>query len=144
MLVFLDGDRALLLLHLDRDDLLREPARLARLRREHVAAVRELIGLLTCDPVLVAKVLRGVPHAEPVVRVDQRDPEVVLELLLAERQAPASAADLVRSHAHGLGAAGQDEVRLAQLDLLRAEQDRLQAGAAEAIDRERGRFLRHA
>src|SRR5207237_6903043 len=83
-------------------------------------------------------------HAGPVVRVDKRDAEVVLELLLAERQTPARAADLVRRHRHVLGAAGEDELRLAELDLLRSEEDRLQARAAEPIHGQRGRFLWYA
>jgi len=33
----------------------------------------------------------------------------------------------VRSHRHVLGAAGEDEVGLAELDLLRREEDRLEA-----------------
>ncbi len=109
-----------------------------------MAPVRELIGGLPADAVLAAEVLRGVGHAQAVVRIDERDPEVVLELLLAEREAPARAADHVRGHRHVLGAAGEDEVRLAELDLLRAKQDRLQARAAEPVDREGGGLLRHA
>src|SRR5438132_1616289 len=63
-------------------------------------------------------------------------------LLLAERQAPTRAADHVRGHRHVLGASGEDEVGLAELDLLRAEEDRLEARSAEPVDREGGRLLR--
>ena len=90
-----------------------------------MAAVRELVGGHAGDAVLAAQVLGGVGHAKSVVAVDERDPEVVLELLLAERQAPAGAADLMRRHGHVLGPAGEDEVGLTELDLLRAEEDRL-------------------
>src|SRR5438876_357761 len=93
VLVLVDRDLALLGLHGDRDDLLAEAAGLARLRRQHVAAIRELVGRLARDAVLASEVLGGVRHAEAVVRVDERDPEVVLELLLAEGEAPPRAAD---------------------------------------------------
>src|SRR5213593_2798882 len=109
-----------------------------------MAALREFVGRVTRDPVLAAEVLRRVRHAEPVIRVDERDPEVVLELLLAERESPACAANLVRRHAHVLGAAGEDELGLAELDLLRGEKDRLKPRAAETVDGQRRGLLRHA
>ena len=130
MLVPVDDRRALLRLHLDGNDLLREATGLARLRRELVRAVGELVGRLATDAVLAPEVLRGVRHAEPVVRVDERDPQVVLELVLAERQPPARAADDVRREAHVLAAAGEDEVGVAETYLVRAEEDRLQPRAA--------------
>src|SRR6266576_4355603 len=100
VLVLLHDHVALLLLHLDRHDLLGEAAVLARLRREAMAALREFVGRVARDAVLATEILRSVRHAESVVRVDQRDPEVVLELLLAERESPACAADLMWRHAH--------------------------------------------
>src|SRR6185503_7505770 len=106
-----------------------------------MAPLGELVGLFARDAVFAAEVLGGVCHAEAVVRIDERDPEVVLELLLAERQTPARAADLVRGHAHVLGAAGEDELGLSELDLLRREQDRLKARSTEPVDRERGDLL---
>src|SRR5438093_7605471 len=130
VLVPVDDRRALLRLHLDGNDLLREATGLARLRRELVRAVGELVGRLAAAAVLSPEVLRGVRHAEPVVRVDERDPQVVLELVLAERQPPARAADDVRREAHVLAAAGEDEVGVAETYLVRAEEDRLQSRAA--------------
>src|SRR6202158_3463980 len=50
----------------------------------------------------------------------------------------------MRRPAHVLGAAGEDELGLAELDLLRSEKDRLEARSAETIDRQRRDFLRHA
>src|SRR5204862_4910405 len=79
-----------------------------------------------------------------VVRIDERDPQVVLELLLAEGQTPSRATDLMRRHRHVLGAAGEDKLGLAELDLLRGEDDRLQAGAAETVDGEGRCLLRYA
>src|SRR5437867_11003478 len=109
-----------------------------------MAALREIVGGVTRDPVPTAEVLRRVRHAESVVRVDERDPEVVLELLLAERESPTGAADLVRRHAHVLGAAGKDELGLPELDLLRGEQDGLKSRTAETVDRQRRGLLPHA
>ena len=96
VLVLVDRDLALLHLHRDRHDLLAETAGLARFRGEHVTAIRELIGRIAGDAVFASEVLRGVRHAEAVVRIDERHPEVVLELLLAEGQTPSRAADLMR------------------------------------------------
>ena len=67
VLVLVDDDVALLLLHLDGNDLLGEAAVLARLRRQAVAALRELVGLIARDAVLAREVLGGVRHAEAVV-----------------------------------------------------------------------------
>src|SRR6266540_7288240 len=106
-----------------------------------MAPLGELVRLIPRDAVLAAEVLSRVRHAEAVVRIDERDPEVVLELLLAERQTPPRASDLVRRHAHVLGATREDELGLAELDLLRAEEDRLQARAAQPIDRQRRDLL---
>src|SRR5437867_172981 len=56
VLVLVHDHIALLLLHLDRHDLLREATVLACLRRETVAPLGELVGRVTRDPVPPAKV----------------------------------------------------------------------------------------
>ena len=89
--------------------------------------------------VLLGEVLGGDRHRHAGVAVGERVPQGVAELLLlAERQAPARAAHDVRRLRHRLGAADEHDLRLAEQDLLGAVDDRLEAGAAEAIDRERG------
>ena len=72
------------------------------------------------------------------------DHSVVFELALAEPQPVAQAADDVRRLAHALHAAGEDDVRLAELNHLRAADRRLDARPAQPIDRQRRHFDRHA
>src|SRR5438477_1507994 len=50
----------------------------------------------------------------------------------------------MRCHRHVLGAPREDELGLAELDLLRRENDRLQAGPAETVDGEGRCLLRYA
>ena len=59
-------------------------------------------------------------------------------------QAGAQAANHVRRLAHVLDAAGEHDVRFAELDQLRAADGGLDAGPAQAVDRQRRHFLRHA
>jgi hypothetical protein len=78
------------------------------------------------------------------VRVEQCRPQRVFELPLAEAQAVAQPADHVRRLAHALHAAAEDDVRFAELDHLAAARRRLDAGAAQAIHRQRRHLDRHA
>ena len=97
------------------------------------------------EPVALGELLRGLRHREPAVAVAQRLPERVLERRgRAEPKAPARAAHHVRRLAHRLGAAGEHDLRLAQQNLVRALDDRLEAGAAEPVDGDRRRLDRQA
>jgi hypothetical protein len=78
------------------------------------------------------------------VGVEQRGPQRVFELPLAEPQASAQPANHVRRLAHALRAAGQDDVRFAELQQLRAAHRRLDSGAAQAIHRQRRHLDRDA
>ena len=60
---------------------------------------------------------------------------------LAERNAPPQSARDVRRLRHRLGAADEADVGVAEDDLLRAADDRLEAGAAETVERQRRSFL---
>ena len=71
------------------------------------------------------------------MRVEERRPERVFELSLPQTQAVAQPANDVRRLAHALHAAGEHDVRFAELDELRAVDGGLDAGAAKAIHRER-------
>ena len=71
-------------------------------------------------------------------------PQPVFELALAQPKAAAQPANHVRRLAHALHAAGQHESGLVELNVLRAADDGLNAGAAQPIDRQRRHFDRHA
>ena len=83
-------------------------------------------------------------HRAAAVGVEERRPQVVLELPLAEAQAVSKPADDVRRLAHALGAAGEHDVGLAEQNHLPAADGRLNAGTAQPIDRQRRHFDRHA
>ena len=61
----------------------------------------------------------------------------VFELALPELEAAAQAAHDVRRLAHALHAAGEDDLGFAELDVLRAGDRRLDAGAAQPVHRQR-------
>ena len=63
---------------------------------------------------------------------------------LAHPVAPAGAVEQVRRALHAFHAAGDGRVREAQHDLLRGIDDRLRAGAADPVDRQRGNRDRNA
>ena len=94
--------------------------------------------------VLRGAVLGGGGHGAAAVRVEQRRPQRVFELPLSEPQPAAQAADDVRRLAHALGPAGQHEVGFAEQDHLRAADRRLDARAAQPVDRQRRHFDRQA
>ena len=63
---------------------------------------------------------------------------------VAHAGAPARARHPVRAAAHRLGPAREGDVGVSGLDRLRGRDDRLHAAAAQAVDRQRRRLLRHA
>src|SRR5690606_33611127 len=110
----------------DGRDLGIEAAFVPRLLRAHLRAVVDVVGLLARDAVAARELFRRLRHGEAALRVGERGPQRVLEHpagLTQPQLAPARAAHDVRRLAHGLRAAGQDDVRLAEQDLLRAADD---------------------
>src|SRR6185295_13576050 len=126
---------ALARLQLHRDDLVGEAPVGPGLLGELLTPDRVAILLVARDAVLGRTVLRRPRHRAAAVRVEERGVERVLELPLAEAEAAAQSADDVRRLAHVLHAAGQDDVRFAEQDELRAADRRLDAGSAQAVDR---------
>ncbi|MCY1370424.1 hypothetical protein D9M69_575140 [compost metagenome] len=63
---------------------------------------------------------------------------------VAQAAAPAHRRQDERTAAHALGAGADGDVGIAEEDALRGGDDRLQAGAAQAVDVERRGFLRDA
>ena len=135
---------ALLRLQLDRHDLLVEQALLLRARRAPVRLDRELVLLLAADAVRLGEVLRRDAHVDLVERVGEAADDRVDHLRVAHARAPAGVRHPVGAAAHRLGAAGDGDVGIARRDRLRGGHDRLHAGAAQAVDRERGHLLRDA
>ena len=126
------------------DDLFAEPAGLLRGGGALLALESKRVLLLARDVVLARQVVRGLRHVQAAVRVEQRDHERVFHRRLAEAEALARAADDVRRLRHVLHAAGEHRLRFAQLDLLGGADDRLDAGAAEAVQREGRNLFGHA
>ena len=89
-----------------------------------MAGQREGILLLAIDLVLAGQVLGGQAHGEIGVGVVGHQGGIGGNLVAAHRH-----------QAHGLGAAGDDDVGKAAHDALRRLRNRLQAGSAEAVDR---------
>ena len=144
VLVVVDEQRlALLLRHLDRNDLLLEdPLRDGALGLL-LALSREVVLLLARDAVVLGDVLGGDAHVDVLEGVHQ--PVMhhrVDHLRVAHARAEATAGHQVGRPRHVLHAAGHDDVRVARPDDLRRQRDGLQARAAEHVDGRRGHLDR--
>ena len=104
----------------------------------------KLVLHLASYALLIGIEFGGIGHVQAAIRVEQRHHERIFQLAFAEADAPAHAANHVRRLRHGLHSAGQRDFRLAKLDHLRGGHNRLHAGTAQAIDRERRNFHRHS
>lgn len=132
------------LLDLDVDgcNLVLECALLVGLLPPLLALQRILVAHLPRNAVLVGQVLgrdahgRGRRH-----HVRQRGSERVdeLEVDAVPSAAEADAVEGVGRHRHGLGAAGEDDVGVADADLLHGIDEALEARAAEPVDGQRRR-----
>ena len=143
MLVDLELNGSLTLLDLDGHDLLLEPARLYRRDRATMRLDREFVLRLAGYAVGLRQVLGRDSHVHLVERVRERADDRVHERRLAQPRAPARALHPVGAPAHRLGTAGERHLRVAGLDHLGSRDDRLQAAATQAVDRQRRRFLRN-
>src|SRR6185312_8430011 len=139
VLVGVELRRAFLRLELDGQDLALEVTGRDRRRRALVALHRERILDLAREPALRGDVLRGDAHVHGVEGVGQRADHHVDELGVAHSRAPARRRRRVRRAAHALGAAADRGVDVAEEDVLRRADDRLQAAAAQPVDGERAR-----
>ena len=99
------------------------------------------VGVLRArdPPVMLGDDLAGVAH----VALLERAPQAVVDhrvddLAVAHAQSLAHARQQVRAVAHRLHAAGDGDVDVAGADALVGEHHRLQARAADLVDRERG------
>ncbi len=127
-----------------RDDLVLEVAGPDGVRRALVRFQRSPVLQLATDAVFPGDVFRRHAHVDGVERVVQRAEHHVDHLGVAHARTPAGRGRQVRSAAHALGAAADGDVGIAQQNGLRGTHHGLQAGAAQAVDVERGRFGRHA
>ncbi len=105
---------------------------------------RERVLALTGDPVLLGEVLGGDAHEDRVERIGEAAHHGVDELRLPHPGAPARARHPVRAAAHRLGPAGERHRCLSGLDRLAGGDDRLHAGAAQAVDGVGRNLLRDA
>jgi hypothetical protein len=127
VIVLCEDVGALARLHLDRHDFVGEPSRLPRGVGELLTAQGVAILRLARDAVPGRAILRRRGHRATAVRVEQRRPQRVLELALSEPQPGPQAADDMRSLAHALHPARQDDVGFLQPDHLATAHRRLDA-----------------
>ena len=136
---------ALALRDADRDDLVLEAAGVLCGTGFLLAAQRQRILLLAGDAVLLGHVLGGDAHVVLVVDVPQAvDDHRVNELPVAHALAVAGVRQHVGRQAHVLLAAGDDDVAVTVADGLSGQHHRLQARAADLVDRESRHSLRQA
>ena len=96
------------------------------------------------DLVLLGELLCGDAHVRVLEGVAEELDDAVLDLVVAEPVARARLAQVVGQARHVLGAAGDNHVGVARLDVAGGRVDGLEAAAAEAIDVEGGRLDRDA
>ena len=144
MLVGIDGDRLATLLHFDGHDLVLELAGGDGGVRALLRAHGDFVLRLARDFVLLGEVLGGDAHVLLAEGVAEEVEDAVFEDAVAHPVAVAALADVVRHHRHVLGAAGDDDLGIAGLDVARRGVDRFQAAAADAVDGDGGRLDRHA
>ena len=136
---------ALALRHVDRDDLAIEHARLHRDLGAALALGGERVLLLARDAVAPRDFLGGHAHVAAFDGAGQSFLQHrVDDLGVPHPVAPAGALQQERRVAHRLGAAGQHQVDVAGLDRFDRVHDRLQARAADAVDRLARHLDRHA
>ena len=144
MLVGVELHRSFLALELDRQDLALEVTGGNRRRGAFVALNGKRILLLARDAALGGDILGGHAHVDGVERIGQRAHHRVKRLGVPHARTPALRQIHVRRAAHALGAAGHRGVDVAEEDVLRCGDDRLQAAAAQAIERQRARSVGQA
>lgn len=144
MFVGIELHIALARLDRHRDDLALEIAGLDGARRTPMRLHRGLVLQFATDAVFAGDVLRRHAHVDRLERVVQRAQHHVDQPGVAHARTPARRRRQVRRAAHALGAAANGDVDIAQQDGLRGAHHGLQAGAAQAVDVERGRLGRHA
>ena len=123
-------------LDLDGNDLIGQPAVAPRGLGELLAAQGVAVLRLARDAVLRRAVLGGHGHRASAMGVEERRPQRVLELPLAQAQTVAETANHVRRLAHALHPAGEDDVGFAEENHLRAAGGGLDPGPAQAIHRQ--------
>ena len=129
----------------DRREFRGEPAGVHRGDRLLVARERERVLVLAADVLADRDALGVRAHVAVLDRAPQAVADGrVLDLGVAEAVAEARARQQVRRAVHRLHAAGDRQLGVAGPDLGRGEHDRLQAGAADAVDRRGGRRVREA
>ena len=113
-------------------------------RRAALRLEGELVLLLAGDAVLLRDVFRRDAHVDAVEGVGEHEDGAVLQLAVAELVA-AAGTEVVEGHpGHRLVAAGEGEVEVVPPHLHRGGPDRLQARAAQAVDRVGGDVGRQA
>ena len=124
--------------HGDRDDLVPEPAGAERGLGGLLAAQGVTVRLLPADAALDRQVLGGLRHGAAAMGIHQPHQKGVLELCVTHAQPGAQAPHDVRGLRHVFHAPGEDDFRLLQAEERGRGDDRLDTGAAQAIDGQRG------
>ena len=110
--------------------------------RSLLRAQGKLILHLARDALLRAIKLRGIRHVEAAIAVEQRDHQRIFQLAAGSEIEAIAAANGEWSLRHRFHAAGQNQIRLAQLDHLRGIDDGLNTAATKPIHGERRRLYR--
>ena len=141
MLVGRVGHVAFFAFQHDGDDLLGEVARFGRALGAVVAFYGQRVLRFAGDAPLGGDVFSGHAHVDGVEGVVQRADHHVDHLGVAHASAPAGVERCVGATAHVFGAAANGDIGVTQQNRLAGRNDGLQAGAAQAVDVERGRAL---
>ena len=144
VLVGVKNNSLLLLLDLDRNDLVLEAARGNRLASLLLGSASQLILHLAGNAVLLCDVLCGDAH---VILVEHIEHAVVNhhidKLHIVHTGAPAHIAGDVRCAGHGLAAADQHHLILTGADDLGTQRDRAHRGSADLVEGHSGGLDRH-
>jgi hypothetical protein len=125
----------------DRLDLARQE--IARRQRAIEAAGGECVHLTPRDLVAAGKFLGSIAHSAAGRRIEQRFPQKILELHLAETKSAAMRVGGHRVAAHALSADAQRNAGVAMGDGVGALHQHLDPGAADALDHVRRNLDRH-
>ena len=143
MLVGDEGDCVALHGHLDRDDLVGEPALGDGAGGAGLAVEREGILIGAADLVVAGDVLGGHAHMAGAERAVEGAEHHVLKGRVAHPRAPARLGQDIGRAAHRFGAAGEAELGVAEAERLERRDHRLGARPAEPVDVHRRHRIGH-
>ena len=99
---------------------------------------------LAGDALLLGIKLGGIGHVEAAIAIKQGDHQRIFELAAGGEGEAVAAANDEWSLGHGFHATGEHDLGIPELHHFRRIDDCLHAGAAQAVDRQRGSFNRQS